>query len=338
MTLLDSESRALLDDILPRYSPAPGMPSEEVRRRALELGRLLQGEPVSMAAITDISIPPTGLVPIRLYRPAAADGGWMLWIHGGGFVSGGLDTHDLLCRRLADGCGQTVISLDYRLAPENPYPAALDDCLAVLDWLMARGTQSGLDPERGAIGGSSAGGNLAAAVTIARRGREGPGLRCQVLVYPCVDATMSMSRYATHGEGYQLTSAMMAHYLDAYCGAAPVRDQPLLSPFFAPDLTGLPPAHVAIAELDPLSEEAGAYATRLADSGVPVERCNYLGVMHGFFAQAGVLTKAREAQRAACDFLRVHLRRADARNPGSRPENKGCAGADRDSARNKGAK
>ena len=137
MTLLEPESRALLEEVLPRYTPAPGMPAAEARRMALELGRRLQGAAEEMAEIRDLMVPGGGhWVPIRLYRPAGCDGGWTLWIHGGGFMTGGLDTHDLLCRRLAAGSGQAVISIDYRLAPDHPYPAAVEDCLAAFDWLV----------------------------------------------------------------------------------------------------------------------------------------------------------------------------------------------------------
>lgn len=308
MDLLGRESRRLLEEILPRYSPTPGMPPEDARLRALELGRLLQGEPIQMAEVRNLTVEAEDHgIPIRVYRPDAADGAWLLWIHGGGFMTGGLDTHDALCRRLAQGCGQTVISVDYRLAPEHPYPAALNDCAKVLSWLEDSGTRHGLDPARGAIGGSSAGGNLAASLAIRHRDHGEQKLKGQVLVYPCVDASMSMSAAALHGEGYQLTSAMMAHYLHAYCGNEADKRQPALSPLFSPDLTRLPKTLVLIAELDPLAPEGIVYAQRLRAAGVDVHMHTCDGVMHGFFAQAGVLSEARAAQLEVGNFLKAAL-------------------------------
>lgn len=308
MNLLDAESRRLLSEVLPRYSPSPGMDPGEARRLALELGRRLQGEPEQMAEVRDLTIAgPGGAVPLRLYRPPGAGEGWWLWVHGGGFMTGGLDSHDLLCRRLAAGSGQVVISIDYRLAPEHPWPAALDDCVAAIRAIRHMAAELGLDPAQGAVGGSSAGGNLAAALTLALRMAAEPAPICQVLVYPAVDATGEWLLRSPHGTGYQLTSAMMQHYLQAYCGTCPDRRAPLLSPLHAPDLSGLPPALVVLAELDPLFDEGEAYAARLQASGVATEVIHYPGVMHGFFAQAGVLSKARDAQTQACAFVRRSL-------------------------------
>lgn len=308
MTLLDADSQALLTEVLPRYSPSPGMDPGEARRLALELGQRLQGEPEPMDEIRDLTIPgPAGPVPLRFYRPADAGRGWWLWVHGGGFMTGGLDSHDLLCRRLAAGSGQVVISIDYRLAPENPWPAALMDCVAAMRAIRGRAVELGLDPGLGAVGGSSAGGNLAAALVLALRAEGDPAPVCQTLVYPAVDATGEMMRRSPHGEGYQLTAAMMQHYLDAYCGACPDRRAPLLSPLHAADLAGLPPALVVLAELDPLFEEGAAYADRLRAAGTATEVIHYPGVMHGFFAQAGALAKARDAQGRVCAFVRDRL-------------------------------
>ena len=302
--MLEAESLALMHDIIPRHTPTPDMSPGEARAMALALGRLLQGEPVPMEvedwALTTAS---GHAIPVRLYRPSGTTGGWLLWIHGGGFTTGGLDTHDTLCRRLAHLSGQTVISVDYRLAPEHRYPAALDDCETTLDWLCSEAEGLGLDMDRAAIGGSSAGGNLAAALVLRHRDKGGPRLRRQILVYPCVDATMASDSFVRHATGYQLTSAMMAQYLEYYCGTADRRD-PFLSPLFAPSLADLPPAEVILAELDPLVDEGAAYARRLQEAGVLTRTTLVNGVMHGFFAQAGALTKARAAQELACQALR----------------------------------
>lgn len=302
--MLDAESFALMRDIIPRHAPTPDMSPAEARAKALALARLLQGEPVPMEVEERAPEAAAGhAIPLRLYRPSGTTGGWLLWIHGGGFTTGGLDTHDTLCRRLAHLSRQTVISVDYRLAPEHRYPAALDDCETILDWLFDEATGLGLDVGRGAIGGSSAGGNLAAALALRHRDKAGPRLRRQILVYPCVDATMAADSFARHAAGYQLTSAMMAQYLDYYCGPADRRD-PFLSPLFALSLADLPPAEVILAELDPLVDEGAAYARRLREAGVATRTTLFDGVMHGFFAQAGALTKARAAQELACHALR----------------------------------
>jgi acetyl esterase len=308
--VLDAESQDLLEDILPRYSPGPHTSPEEKRHLALELGKLLQGDPPQLRGVLNYVVPTaSGGVSIRIYysthRPRS---GWLLWLHGGGFTTGSLDTHDTLCRRLAVLSSQAVISVDYRLAPENPYPAALQDSYDVLGWIMANAASLSLNPVRGAIGGSSAGGNLAAATSLMNRDRGGPGLLHQLLVYPSVDATLSSDSVSCFATGYQLTTEMMRHYLGNYIGSKSDLKDPYLSPLWAPDHARLPPTHIVIAELDPLADEGAAYAQRLQASGVPVEVTRYDGVMHGFFAQAGVLAKARAAQELACTRLSSALR------------------------------
>ena len=312
--MLDADSRCLLADILPRYSPSPSMSQEEKRCLALELGKLLQGDSPQIPRVVDLHVPATGSdVPTRIYYPLGhADGGWLLWLHGGGFTTGGLDTHDTLCRRLAVLSSLAVISVDYRLAPENPYPAALEDSYNVLGWIRSNAEMLSLNPKRGAIGGSSAGGNLAAAVTLMNRDRCGPQLLHQLLVYPSVDATLSFNSASRFATGYQLTTEMMRHYLENYAGTKSDLKDPYLSPLWATNHSDLPPAHVVVAEFDPLADEGIAYGQRLQAAGTPVEITYYEGVMHGFFAQAGVLAKAREAQELACSRVSFALRDAPA--------------------------
>jgi acetyl esterase len=303
--MLDAESYALLHDILPAYAPTPEMEPAQARLNAQALGRLLQGQPVAMPTSEHSINAGDHEIAVRLYRPQGTTGGWLLWIHGGGFTTGGLDTHDTLCRRLAKLSGQAVVSLDYRLAPEHPYPAALNDCEAVLSWLFLQADKLSFDPARCAIGGSSAGGNLAAALTLRNRDGARLPIRRQLLVYPSVDATLSSESVRRHATGYQLTAAMMQRYLDYYCGDILDRREPHLSPLFAPDFSGLPTADLIIADLDPLADEGIAYARALENADVVVGLRIYDGVMHGFFAQAGVLSKARDAQAKLCDALRA---------------------------------
>ena len=302
---LDEASRALLA-ILAEHNPSPGMSVEAIRANAAALGRRVQGDPPWIDAVHEVSIrgPDGGALNLRLYRPAGPDGrGALLWLHGGGFTTGNLDTHDTLCRRLAAGASVPVLSVDYRLAPEHRFPAALDDTIAALEWLATEGRHAGIDTTRLAIGGSSAGGNLAAAAALHARDAGGPPIVRQVLVYPALDASQSQSSHSRDLHGAQLTSSMMRTYWCHYSG--PDRDlrTPLLSPLWAPSLAGLPTTSVVVAEIDPLRDEVDMYAARLRESGVAVETRTWRGVMHGFFGQAGVLPKAIEAQRFVCDAL-----------------------------------
>lgn len=299
---LEPESLRLLTDILPRHSPVAGMDPDEMRARALALARLVQGTPAPLAATRDHALRTDAAeIALRSYHPRAdAAPGVFVWLHGGGFTTGGLETHDTLCRHLCAKSGQVVVSVDYRLAPEHRFPAAAEDSLAATIWAAGNAALLGARPGALAVGGSSAGGNLAAAVCLMARDRGGPRIAHQALIYPVVDATMSHPSWRTHATGYQLTSAMMATYLDHYIGPGTDRRDPLLSPLWAASLAGLPPAHVIEAELDPLADEVAAYAAALRAAGVPVEHEVYHGVMHGFFGQAGVLSRARAAQEAVC--------------------------------------
>jgi acetyl esterase len=302
---LDDESRALLA-VLAEHNPAPGMSVAEIRANAAALGRRVQGAPPAIADVRDLATARAdgGTLRLRLYRPAGSDGrGCLVWLHGGGFTTGNLDTHDALCRRLAAGAGVPLLSVDYRLAPEHRFPAAVDDAAAALAWAAAEGARFGIDAARIAVGGSSAGGNLAAAAALHARDAGGPPLRLQLLVYPVLDATMSRPSHLRHAVGYQLTTAMMRAYWAHYLPAGIDPRTPRLSPCWADSLAGLPPACVVLAELDPLRDEGEAYAARLRDAGVPVDAREWPGTMHGFFGQAGLLAKAREAQRFACDAV-----------------------------------
>jgi acetyl esterase len=197
------------------------------------------------------------------------------------------------------------------LAPEHPFPAALNDSYAALAWVARSAEVIGMRLGALAVGGSSAGANLAAAACLMAREAGGPAIIRQVLVYPVLDAEMSHPSYLTCGNGYQLTAAMMAAYIDAYAPNGTDRTNPLLSPLHAPSLAGLPPAHIVVADCDPLHDEVCAYAVKLKRNGVAVIQSNFIGVMHGFFGQAGVLSQARVAQKAVCDDLAEHLQSSD---------------------------
>jgi acetyl esterase len=228
----------------------------------------------------------------------------LLYLAGGGWVLGSLDSVDPLCRRLANAASCAVVSIDYRRAPENPFPAGLDDCYAAARWIAEHGAQHGLDASRLAVGGTSAGGNLAAAVAHLARERGGPPLALQLLVYPPLDhraATPSMRRRAEPPFfGPEDVAWCWSHYL-----ADPAHGKSTLaSPLRASDLRGLPPALAITAGLDPLRDEAELYAARLHEAGVPTQLVRFDGVMHGFFSLSDELDAAAEAQELAASALR----------------------------------
>ncbi len=267
-----------------------------------------QGEEV--ARVDDRTIPGLGGdIAVRVYTPAAAVGetpGVLVWFHGGGWVIGDLETADATCRALANRAGCVVVSVDYRLAPEHRSPAALDDCIAAVSWTVENFDLLGVDASRLAVGGDSAGGNLAALVCQRMRAEFGPDIVFQLLVYPVTDLTLSHPSMDENAEGYFLTKASMEWFVAHYLGDADPKD-PAVSPLHADDLGGLPPALVVTAEFDPLRDEGEAYAQRLRDAGVPVETRRYDGQIHGFFAMTAALDDAREAVDLAGAALRSAL-------------------------------
>jgi len=252
-----------------------------------------------------------GLIPVRVYRPsAAAPLPALVFFHGGGFVLGGLDsTTDRTCRALANGSGCVVISVDYRLAPEHPFPAAADDAFAATAWVAAHAADLGVDPTLIAVGGDSAGGNLAAVVALRARDAGGPPLAFQLLVYPLVDFTdhdsSSMREYA---EGHFLTTPLMDYFADHYLPPGVDRRQPWVSPLYA-NVAGLPPAFVLTAECDPLRDQGEAFGRRLRDAGVQTHLKRYEGMIHPFFSLSGVIDGGRTAIDDAAAALKTALTR-----------------------------
>jgi acetyl esterase len=248
-------------------------------------------------------------VKVRLYRPSPrTDLGLLVYLHGGGWVIGDLESHDAVCRALANGSGHAVLSVDYRLAPEHPFPAALEDSVAAVRWAHAQAHELGCRSDRIAIGGDSAGGNLAAAVT-----HLAPvPLVFQLLVYPVTDCTREHPSYAENGEGYFLSASGMAWFIDHYLsgGVGTPRD-PRVSPLFAADhvVAATPPALVITAEFDPLRDEGDAYAARLASLGVPTSHVRFGGMFHGFFSLADLLDDGAAAVALAATSLGKALSR-----------------------------
>jgi acetyl esterase len=243
----------------------------------------LQGEPEEIAT-EDRTIPgPAGDIPVRVYTPAG-DGPKpvILYFHGGGWVIGDLDVCDNPVRRIANTTGAVVVSVDYRLAPEHFYPAAFDDSYAATVWVAEHAAELGGDPERIATCGDSAGGNLAAAIAIAARDRQGPRLAAQLLLYPVTDFDFTTGSYEENGEGYLLTRGSMQWFWAHYLGPQELGKDPFACPARADNLVGLPPAFIATAEFDPLRDEGEAYAANLRTAGVDVTAKRYDGMVHGF--------------------------------------------------------
>lgn len=247
-------------------------------------------------------------IPVRLYYPSEASPlPLLVFYHGGGWVIGDLTGRDLLCRKLANQAQCAVMSVDYRLAPEHPYPAPLDDCYAATVWAIEHATEIGIDPSRVAIGGESAGGNLAACVAIKAAQQQGPELAFQLLIYPVTAANFDSPSYIENAEGYMLTRASMYWFWDQYLLDPSKRDDPLVSPLCAEDLSGLPPAHIITAEFDPLRDEGEAYAKKLANHGVDVTVTRYDGVIHGFLGMSDILPPAQTALTECCTQLQNAL-------------------------------
>lgn len=264
----------------------------EESRKVLEARlQLLFGEPDPVASVADVS---AGGVPARVYKPNGGGAG-VVYFHGGGWVLGSLASHDKLCRTLAARSGSTVISVDYRLAPEHPHPAAVEDAWAATVWAAERWSPL-------AIAGDSAGGHLAA-VTALRARDKGLPLAHQALVYPVTDCDFETLSYREHGVGTTLTTTTMRWYWDNYVSDAADRWE--ASPLRARDLSGVAPALVITAEYDPLCDEGEAYARRLEDAGVPVVLSRYEGQMHGFFCMPGVIDAGRDAVDEVARVLRA---------------------------------
>lgn len=282
----------------------PQQARDDMLRQTALLGR---GEPVEK--IEDVLAPgPNGEIPIRIYTPVGqAPRGCLIFFHGGGFVIGSIETHDAMCRMIANASGTVIASVDYRLAPEHKYPAAAEDAYAATCWLAEHAERFGVDRRRIAIGGDSAGGNLAAVATQMIRDRGGPQLAFQLLLYPVTDAYLETTSYGQFAEGYLLTRAAMAWFWEHYLNDAAEREHAYAAPLRAEDLSGLPPALVITAECDPLCDEGEAYARRLEAAGVPVTLTRYAGMIHGFIRRAKLLCQGRKAVEQIAEALRANV-------------------------------
>jgi acetyl esterase len=259
-----------------------------------------------VAKVQDRLIPgPDVDIPVRIYTPAGTGPFPILvWFHGGGWVVGDLDTADPTARHLAVGAGCVVVSVDYRLAPETKFPGPADDSYAATVWAVQHAARLQGDAETIAVGGDSAGGNLAAAVALMARDRGGPALVFQLLVYPVTAYDFDTSSYQQNGDAYNLTRDSMQWYWNHYLQNPADASNPYAAPLVAPNLEGLPPALVITAEYDPLCDEGEAYAKRLQAAGIPTSCTRYDGMIHGFFGMSAALDKGKQAIAEACTALR----------------------------------
>ncbi|MCP5026056.1 MAG: alpha/beta hydrolase [Actinomycetia bacterium] len=283
---------------------------EEAREGYTALAELIGPGP-EVASVDDFEVPgPAGPIPVRWYTPEGnGPHPVVVFMHGGGWVIGDLDTHDHCCRRICVESGAAVLAVHYRLAPEHRWPAAVDDSWAALQWVAANADSRGGDGSRLAVVGDSAGGNLAAVMALRARDAGGPSLAQQILVYPVVDLSFSRPSYVENGEGYILEAKTMewfvAHYLGR--GRADGGDDlvhPDIAPLAVDDLGGLAPALVVTAEFDPLRDEGEAYAARLIEAGVPTVAQRYDGMVHAFFQLPGVLDAGTAVLEQVAETLR----------------------------------
>lgn len=261
-------------------------------------------------AVADRTIDgPGGPLPVRVYRAGGAAGArpGIVYFHGGGWVCGSLDSHDSSCRLVAEVAGAVVTAVDYRLAPEHPWPAAVDDALAAWKWVHGHAGELGIEPGRIGVMGDSAGGNLAAVLSLAARDRGLPLPVAQGLVYPAVDMEFTAASHATVGVGFGLERHIMEWFRAQYVPEASHWRDPLVSPQHAPDLAGLPPALVATAGFDPLRDEGDAYAEALAAAGVAVRHLHYGDTIHGFFG-LGLVPGGLERATEVCAAMGALLR------------------------------
>ena len=305
---LDPQVQAFLDE-LNALDPPPleTLTPEEARQACIAEIEAL-GTPEAVAKVRNFSVPgPAGEIPVRLYKPESSGGGALpvlVFFHGGGWVVCNLETHDTVCRQLANAVGCAVVAVDYRLAPEHKYPAAAEDSYAATKWVAENAETFGGDPSRVAVGGDSAGGNLATVVCLMARERGAFMPVCQILLYPVVDYNFERPSYHENAEGYVLTESAMRWFWDCYLECDEDGYEPYASPIRAESLVGLPPALVITSEYDPLRDEGEAFAARLGESGVPVEHTRYEGMIHPFIRRTAIFDKAKLAQKQVADTLK----------------------------------
>ncbi len=291
--------------------PIEAMSPAEARQQMEETAQSRRAEPLPVARVDErMMTGPAGPIRLRLYWPNATGNAArplpaIAYYHGGGHVIGGLDTHDLIARNLCHGAEALVCSVDYRMGPEDKFPAAVEDSFAVLEWLQANAASLGADPARLGVHGDSAGANLAAVISLLARDKGGPALRLQSLVYPVADYTLSAPSYEKFGAGYGLlTRAAMVWFQQHYLRRPEDAQDWRASPIKAASLAGVAPAIIVTAECDVLHDDGEGYAEALRRAGVAVEYREYQGMIHAFFGMVPAVDDAMNAQRAVAAAFR----------------------------------
>ncbi|MCF2531127.1 alpha/beta hydrolase [Yinghuangia soli] len=313
------ELAALVAAAPPSWPLTPDSLPETRRRVHRQMVRAAAPRPVY--AVIDRNLPgPAGPIPIRAYKPRRENGlPVLVYAHGGGWVMGGLETHDALCREVAERAGVVVVSVDYRLAPESPFPGPLEDFYAAAQWVAGNATQVGGDSARVAVGGDSAGGNLAGAACLLARDRGERQFAFQWLAYPGLDGASERSSWSTYADGPVVSAANARVMWKMYAGAVDLR-HPHLSPLHAADLSGLPPALIVTPQHDHGHDDAAAYAQRLHDSGVRVTFASFDGMCHGFLSFHGQVSGCLDALDECCGHIRKAL---GPREPGASVDQSG---------------
>ena len=309
---LDPQAKALLDAVAAaKRIPYSEITVPQARAQFVELCRRTRKNTAWEVAAADHMIAgPAGPIRIRLFRPRSAGAAplpVLVFFHGGGWSIGDIDTHDPVCREIAQGAGCAVLSVDYRLAPEHRFPAAVEDCFAALCFAAAPEKNLGLDPTRIAVGGDSAGGNLAAVCALMAR-QSGIALRCQVLIYPATDFVRGHPSHEDFAEGFLLTRESMAWFSGNYLDEAQWRDW-RASPLHAPDLSRLAPAVIIVGACDPLRDEGRDYAERLRAAGSEASFHLFPGMIHGFLTMGGVIDAADRAIDQSVTLLKKSFAR-----------------------------
>lgn len=306
---VDPQAQVFLDMLAALNVPPANTQTVADARAMMEASRQLDSSPPEpIHRVENRTIPgPAGEIPVRIYTPEG-DGPFpvLVYFHGGGWVICSLDTHDGVCRLLANQAQCVVVSVDYRLAPEHKFPAAADDCYAATKWVVENAASISGKPERVAVGGDSAGGNLAAVVSLMAKENGGPHIVFQLLIYPATDYYIpGTASIRENAEGYYLTRDAMIWFWNHYANSEEDANNPHMAPLRAKDLHGLPPALVITAEYDPLRDEGEMYATRLQEAGISVTATRYDGMVHGFFSLTNMMDQAKVAMAEAAAALRV---------------------------------
>ena len=313
---LEPQAKAVIDLVIKSGRPAyHTLSPKEARQLFRETRPASTPTPPEIGVVKNLSANgPGGPIPLRVYRPAGVPDDvrlpGLVYFHGGGWVIGDLDTHDVQCRQLTAEAGITVVSVDYRLAPEDKFPAAVDDALVATRYVARHGAELGIDIGHLAVGGDSAGGNLAAVVALlARDSTEGPAIAFQVLVYPVTDLGAESQSYRDFGDGHLLTRDSMRWFANHYLRSPADAEGWRASPLRAQSLAGLPPALVITAGFDPLRDEGAAYAARLTEAGVRVDYICYGGMIHGFMPMGRLIDTGNRAISHVAATLRQELAR-----------------------------